>query len=270
MKILITGSNGFIAQNLGDFLSKNHEIYGYEWDPKFLPDVTGFDWVVHLGAISSTTERDVDKVILQNYEFSKWLFNECNTKNVNLQYASSASVYGKTDHFTENGPLRPESPYSWSKYLFDRWVTNQSKKVLVQGFRYFNVYGPKEEKKGNQASVFTKFAIEAKEQKFINVFENSENYLRDFICVADVCKIHEQFLKIEKSDIWNVGTGDCWSFQEIAESMSTKFSVPLIKIPMPDELKGQYQAYTKANISKLIQEIGSYNFVTPFEYIEAL
>lgn len=270
MKILITGSNGFIAQNLGKLLSTEHEIYGYEWDSKNFPEVLGFDWVIHLGAISSTTEKNVDKIILQNYEFSKWLFNECNTKKVNLQYASSASVYGPTEHFTENGPLQPQSPYAWSKYLFDRWVTNQNKNIKVQGFRYFNVYGPKEDHKGAQASVFTKFSKQAAEKNQIELFENSENYKRDFVCVEDVCKIHKMFFEIEKNGIWNIGTGECWSFKEVADAFSTKYSVPVVEIPMPDELKNQYQSYTKANVSHLLETIGNYKFITPFDYISSL
>jgi ADP-L-glycero-D-manno-heptose 6-epimerase len=270
MKILITGANGFIAKNLGKFLSSDHEIYGYEWNDTNFPDVTGLDWVIHLGAISSTTETDVDKVILQNYEFSKWLFLQCNDKKVNFQYASSASVYGSTTHFTENGPLQPISPYSWSKYLFDRWVKNQDKQILCQGFRYFNVYGTGEEHKGDQASVFTKFAKQSQEKDWIEVFEGSENYKRDFVCVKDVCNIHKLFFDIEQSGIWNLGTGQCWSFADIAEAMSQKMSVPVKEIPIPQQLSAQYQKYTCANTSHLIETIGNYKFIDPFEYISSL
>jgi ADP-L-glycero-D-manno-heptose 6-epimerase len=270
MKILITGANGFIAKNLGKFLSSEHEIYGYEWNTSQLPNVAGLDWVIHLGAISSTVERDVHKILLQNYEFSQWLFDQCNKNKVNFQYASSASVYGKTNNFVEEGAVYPESPYAWSKYLFDRWVINQPRDILVQGFRYFNVYGPGEENKGDQASVFTKFKNQAKDKKCIEVFENSDNYKRDFICVHDICQIHKRFLGIDKSDVWNLGTGNCWSFNEIANSMSKKFSVPVVEIPMPDALKGQYQEYTKADTTKLFNTIGSYKFLTPNEYINSL
>ena len=90
MKILITGHNGFIGQNLMSYLETKHEVAGYDFHPENLPLVKDYDWVIHLGAISSTTETDVDKVILHNYEFSKWLFNQCNQYNVNMQYASSA------------------------------------------------------------------------------------------------------------------------------------------------------------------------------------
>ena len=156
MKILVTGDKGFIARHLIDKLKTEHEIHGYDYHENHNPSVDGYDWAIHLGAISSTTERDVDKVMLQNYEFSKWLFKECNTRGVNFQYASSASVYGPYEKFGEDDPKQPQSPYAWSKYLFDRWVWQQKHNIIVQGMRYFNVYGPREHK-GTQASPITKF-----------------------------------------------------------------------------------------------------------------
>ena len=83
MKILITGHNGFIGKNLKSRLEKTNHVLGYEWADSQRPDITGLDWVIHLGAVSSTAEKDVDKVMLQNYEFSKWLFSECCVHNVN-------------------------------------------------------------------------------------------------------------------------------------------------------------------------------------------
>ena len=126
------------------------------------------------------------------------MYNECNHTGVNLQYASSASVYGNTDHFTENGKLQPQSPYAWSKYLFDRWVHQQRHFIIVQGFRDFNVYGPGASHKGNQRSVFHKFKEQADENKEILVFEGSKKIKRDFICVADVVEIHKRFFDISK------------------------------------------------------------------------
>ena len=142
MKILITGHKGFIGQNMMSYLESKHEVAGYDFNPEQLPLVKDYDWVIHLGAISSTTETDVDKVILHNYEFTKWLYNQCNAYKVNMQYASSASVYGDTRHFTESGPSDPKSPYAWSKYLFDRWVTGIQPAITFQGFRNINIENP--------------------------------------------------------------------------------------------------------------------------------
>jgi len=266
MKILITGFEGFIGKNLKSFLDKDHELFGYEWDTEFLPEVEGFDWVIHLGAISATTERDIDKVMLQNYEFSKWLFNECNTKGVNFQYASSASVYGCNTDFTEDAPKQPQSYYATSKYLFDRWVMQQQHKVIVQGFRYFNVYGPHEDHKGDQASPVTKFFKQAKENKVIKLFENSDNYKRDFIYVGDCCNIHRYLLGTKETGIFNIGTGIATSFQTVAELVAKRYNAKIETIPMPEELKGQYQEYTCADIQKL-SNVVNINFTKLEEFI---
>ena len=266
MKILITGFEGFIGKNLKPFLDKDHELFGYEWDPEFLPEVEGFDWVIHLGAISATTERDIDKIMLQNYEFSKWLFNECNTKGVNFQYASSASVYGTNTNFSEDAPKQPQSYYATSKYLFDRWVMQQKHNVIVQGFRYFNVYGPYEDHKGDQASPISKFFKQAKTDKVIKLFENSDNFKRDFIYVGDCCNIHRFLLGTKETGIFNIGTGVATSFQTIAELVAKRYNAKIEIIPMPDTLKGQYQEYTCADIKKL-SNIVNINFTTPEDFI---
>ena len=127
MKILITGHEGFIGRNMTAWMHQepDWEIHGWEWDPVDRPDVKEYDWVVHLGAIADMTDMDVEKIMVQNLEFSQWLFNECKKYNVNLQYASSSSVYGETKDFSEYAPCHPQTPYAWSKYLFDRWVFQQ-------------------------------------------------------------------------------------------------------------------------------------------------
>jgi len=267
MKILITGHKGFIGQNLTLRLQDEHELSGYEWQADYLPEVEGYDWVIHLGAISSTAERNVDKIMLQNYEFSKWLFNQCNLKGVNFQYASSASVYGPYEKFKEEDPKQPQSPYAWSKYLFDRWVTGLSKRnIIVQGFRYFNVYGPLEDHKGHQASPITKFTNQAKETGTISLFENSDKYKRDFIFVGDVCEAHKKLLSSDVSDIYNIGTGTTTSFQQIADIIAKKYDAKIKYVPMPDHLANQYQEYTCADNSKL-SNIVKINFTTVEEYI---
>lgn len=270
MKILITGHKGFIGQNLRLALLNDHELFGYEWDSELLPDVKGFDWVIHLGAISDTTERDVDKIISQNYEFSKWLYNECNRKDVNFQYASSASVYGTSENFNEDAPKNPQSPYAWSKYLFDRWLWNLPyHKIIVQGFRYFNVYGPYEEHKENQASPITKFTKQAKETGKIQLFEDSDQYLRDFVFVGDICKAHIQLLSSQESGLFNIGSGNTTSFQEIAEIIAKKENATIEYIPMPKILEGQYQKYTCADITKL-KNLIKIDFTTVEDYINGL
>jgi len=267
MKILITGHEGFIGKNLAVFLEKDNDLFGYEWDPEFLPDVSVYDWVIHLGAISATTERDIDKVMLQNYEFSKWLYNECNTHGVNLQYASSASVYGVGTDFNEDALKQPQSYYATSKYLFDRWVMQQKHDIIVQGFRYFNVYGPSEDHKGDQASPITKFFKQAQETGVITLFEDSDKYLRDFVYVGDCCNIHRYMLTTTETGIFNIGTGVATSFQTVAELIAKKFNAKIEYVPMPKKLIGQYQEYTCANIERL-SNVVNINFTSPKDFID--
>jgi len=192
----------------------------------------------------------------------------CNLAGTHFQYASSASVYGNTASFKENGDVSPLNAYAWSKYLFDRHVRSCMKefKILVQVFRYFNVYGNDEDKKGDQASPVTKFSNQAKNNSNIQVFENSDKYLRDFVCVDDVCKIHEKMLDNKVSGIFNVGTGEPISFQRVAELVAKKYSAQIEIIPMPEKLQGQYQEYTCADLTELKKNI-EHDFKTVEDFL---
>ena len=253
MKILLTGHKGFIGSNMLKMLEKNeHEVTTFNWgDP--LPAIKGLDWVVHMGAISSTTERDVEKVMLQNYDFSCWLLNQCIAHKVNFQYSSSGSVYGLGTEFKETSPVDPRTPYAWSKYLFERFA-NRKEDIHIQGFRYFNVYGPGEEHKGDQASPVYKFKKQAKETGKIKVFEGSDKCVRDFIPVDKVCETHLKFFNVPESGVWNVGTGKTTSFLDIAK----KYNALIEEIPMPDILKDSYQYYTCADMTKTKQTLKKY------------
>ena len=272
LKILITGPDGFIAKNLKEYLmSKGHGIAEYDFIENVVPDCSQFDKVIHLGAISSTTERNVEKVLQQNLDFSHRLMQVCDMQGVDLIYASSASVYGDGQQFNEDAPKQPQSAYSWSKYLFDRSVEMLSwedYKCNIKGLRFFNVYGENEEHKGDQMSVFHKFRSQAKETGKVHPFEGSDEYLRDFIYIGDVCQIIEKMMHIDEMGIWNVGTGDTTSFGSIASDIASKYNATVEPIPMPSALKGQYQKYTCSDNTKLLGTIGEYKFTTPKEWIE--
>ena len=273
MKILVTGYKGFIGSHVYNFLiEEGHDVVGYDWDESHgcIPYVRDMHWVIHLGAISSTTEKNVSKVFAHNYDFSIKLYNECCAYGVNMQYASSASVYGDLKSFSEDSDCRPLNAYAWSKYMFDRYVhtIDICNKITCQGFRYFNVYGTNEEHKGDQASVFTKFKNQAIQDGKIKVFENSENYKRDFVCVDDIVQVHKQMLWKKDRGVFNVGSGTATSFQKVADLCSKKLGVPIEYIPMPDNLKNQYQEYTKADISKL-NKIVDIKWTTPKQWIDA-
>ena len=265
MNILITGAKGFIGKHLVKRLSKKHNVTEHEWGDQ-LPDLWHYKAVIHTGAISSTTYTDVEQILKQNYEFTIDLIQKATEVGCMIQYSSSASVYGPTDHFTEDGPLLPQSPYAWSKFLVDRWVSSHFFASPVQGFRYFNVYGKGEEHKGDMMSPVSKFTKQAKETGIIKIFKGSENYLRDFICVKDVCAIHEIMLEHRVKGIFNVGTGEATSFKTIAELIATKYNANIEEIDMPIEIRQQYQEFTKANLNSLRKHT-DYKFMQPKTWI---
>lgn len=253
MKILLTGHKGFIGSHLLKKLKEeNHEVSTFDWGEESFPYVAEYEWVIHIGAISSTTEKDIEKIMSQNVDFTQNLYRVCKTYGVNFQFASSASLYGLNDEFKETSPLDPKTPYAWSKYLCERFIMQNIGGNTTQIFRYFNVYGPEgEEHKGNQASPYCQFKKQAEQNGVIKVFEGSENYHRDFIHVSEVVDYHLRFLKCQQSGIFNIGTGTTKSFLDVAKS----FSVPIEEIPMPDILKQSYQKYTCADMTKTNQTI---------------
>jgi len=261
MNILITGHKGFIGKNLWIyFKSKGHDVEGWEYgDTPELLLHKGIDLVIHCGAISSTTETNAEKLMTMNYEFTTDLIVKCLELSIDIQYASSASVYGNSETFKETDDCHPMNGYAWSKYLVDRFVTETlamgSLPINIQGFRYFNAYGKFEGNKGNQASPVTKFKLDAITDESIMLFENSTEYKRDFVCVDDICEVHEKMIDVDVSGIFNVGTGNAVSFAEVGEAIATKYGVTINHIPMPDQLKGSYQTFTEANIDQLSKHI---------------
>lgn len=258
MNILLTGYKGFIGSHLYRALvEQGHNVEVYEWG-EAPGSVFLQDWVIHLGAISSTTEKDVEKIMRQNVDYSIELFDQCSRYGVNFQFASSASVYGMGKEFKEESPVDPRNAYAWSKYLVERHIFQRKQKWVesteakVQVFRYFNVYGPGEDHKKNQASPFYQFQKQAIMNGEVKVFEGSENYKRDFIHVTSIVDYHLRFLEVNKSGIWNFGTGKPMSFLDVAKQLN----VPIKTIPMPDNLKPHYQTYTCADLTRLNDTIG--------------
>ena len=250
MKILVTGASGFIGQNMVNGLREEHEVIPHEWG-QTISDVVGVDWVIHLGAVSSTVEQNISKIYRQNLDFSIKLYEECIKHNVNFQFASSASVYGLKSSFKESAPLDPQNHYSRSKAMFEKYVELRKAPIITQMFRYFNVYGPHEDHKGGQASPHTQFTKQAKETGLIKLFEGSKNYKRDFINVAQIVDYHKQFFSVEESGVWNMGTGVAKSFYDVAKEIARYHTAKLEYIEMPKILKNNYQEFTKADTTKL-------------------
>jgi ADP-L-glycero-D-manno-heptose 6-epimerase len=251
MKILLTGYRGFIGKNMLPILQKDHEVSLMEWGDK-LPSLKGFDWVIHLGANSSTTETNLDLIMEQNLFSSIRILEECIEHGVNLQYASSASVYGKGSVFQEDTPCSPLNHYALSKYLFEQYVKSRdTSNIVVQGFRYFNVFGPHEEHKGKQASPFTQFRRQAVIDREIVLWRGSQNFKRDFIHVNSVIDYHLRFFDVKESGVWNIGTGETRSFQDIAWEIYVEESARIRYIDVPNHILPHYQTYTCADLTKL-------------------
>ena len=252
--IILTGYNGFIGQA---FLKKldPENVYRVEQGGafKFLEEYEDWDnveLIIHQGAISSTTETDIDKIYQYNIKFSIELFKKAIEYNIPVKYASSASVYGRIH--SEFGYMKqtvtPLNFYALSKATVDYWVQDHIDEFkLVQGFRYFNVYGEGEAHKGHQMSPISKFTQQAKEDRVIKVFEDSEYAFRDFVCVDDVVNVVLD--NTSGSGIYDVGTGNPISFEVVAELIAKKEGAEIETIPFPPHLKDKYQEYTCADNS---------------------
>ena len=272
MKILVTGYKGFIGSHICQYLThKGHEVEGFDWVENVVPSVEQYDWVVHCGAISDTTERDVEKVWKHNYEFTMRLLQICDNYQTNIQLASTAAVYGPNKSFNEDDPVYPQTPYAWSKYLVDKFLKDNSINdfgMLVQSFRYFNVYGPGEGHKGDQQSMVSKFQEQASLHNEIKLFKNSEKYKRDLVCVYDVCRIHEEMMSQDISGVFNLGTSKAIDIKSVAELVAKQTGAKIKEIDMPKHLVGQYQEYTCADNAKLHNTIPIRHWITVEEYLK--
>lgn len=260
MNILVTGSKGFIGQNMCSALSAlniSFEVFDIQNSnirPKNL-HIKNYDWVLHLGAISSTTETDVRKIMDLNVSWTVELFEECKKYGTNLQWSSSASVYGKRNKtegtFKESDTANPLNYYAMSKYLIEQYIEKSTYDIIVQGFRYFNVYGNYEEHKGSQASPIYQFTKQAKETGIIKIFKGSDVCLRDFVNVDTITDTHIKMLNIKSSGVWNVGTGNVKSFLDVAQEIARNYGATIHKIDFPEHLKKHYQYYTCSDNTKI-------------------
>lgn len=227
---------------------------------------SGIETVIHMGACSSTTERNFDYLWSNNFEFSKSLWNYCAENRVPFIYASSAATYGDgTQGFDDKRDidlLRPLNGYGYSKQIFDLWIKHQAKVFPPQyvGLKFFNVYGPNEYFKGSMASMVFHGYKQIREHGSIRLFKSCNpayqdgEQLRDFVYVKDVCSVILWILRNpEVSGLFNVGTGRAQSFRELAEATFHALGMePKIEyIEMPDYLREKYQYYTKAEMDKL-------------------
>lgn len=251
---------------LGDYLDKDDFLMRVEAELRGedagLPPI---DAIFHEGACSDTTEWDGRFMLENNFEYSKVLLHYCQHKGIPFLYASSAATYGGSEVFVEAPEHeKPLNVYGYSKLLFDQYVRARWNEFTSQvvGFRYFNVYGPREQHKGKMASVAYHHHTQVSAGENPRLFGAWDGFeagmqSRDFVYVGDVVDVNLWFLDHpEHSGIFNLGTGRAEPFKAIAEAVIGYYGKGAIDfIDFPDELKGRYQSYTRGDISHL-RDIG--------------
>jgi ADP-L-glycero-D-manno-heptose 6-epimerase len=226
-------------------------------DARFLEGVQA---VFHQGACSATTEWNGKYMMDNNYVYSQELLAACQLAKVPFMYASSASVYGDGPVFSEG--LTNEKPlnvYGYSKFLFDQYVRRVLPKATapIVGFRYFNVYGPREQHKGSMASVafhLHQQILKGENPKLFGAYDGYEagGQSRDFVYVGDVAAVNLWAWQQGISGIFNLGTGRAQPFREVAEAVIAYHGKGEITyVDFPEHLKGRYQSFTQADMSGL-------------------
>jgi len=296
--IIITGAGGFIGSNLiadlsdsgnlpvlaCDYWGKDdkwrnvakHFVADFIRPDQLLPFIRGASFdvsaVVHMGAISATTERDVDRLISENIRLTLDLWDLCTEFQIPFLYASSAATYGALEAglLDDQRPaamaqLRPLNAYGWSKLATDRIIMQRVADGMPSppqwcGLKFFNVYGPNEYHKGDMQSVVAKFFANVRDRKPIRLFKSHRTCVldgaqsRDFIYVKDCVSVMRWLLKNQSvSGLFNVGTGEARSFRDLITAIASALDVPIEFnfTPMPEHLEARYQYFTQADISKL-------------------
>ncbi len=248
-------------------------------------DETEIKAVYHMGACSSTTERDVDYLMYNNVDYSKILFSVCTEFNVPLVYASSAATYGAgengySDTHDTVEKLMPLNAYGYSKQLVDEWALRQSDTPPKWfGVKFFNVYGPNEYHKGNMKSVVAQAYKQIGDTGSMKLFKSYDDkyedggQLRDFVYVKDCVNAMVRLMSEDhggKNGILNLGTGKARSFKDLVSATFKAMNKEEIieYIDMPDSLKDQYQYFTEAKMDKINAIFSDFKFHSLEEGIE--
>lgn len=236
--------------------------------------------IVHLGACSSTTEKDADYLFDNNLTYSIELAEFAEKHNIRFIYASSAATYGDgaqgySDKSFES--LVPMNCYGFTKHLFDQWVIDNGLKDKFTGIKYFNVFGPNEFHKDNMASMVYKSYKQVKEFGRVKLFKSNHkdfkdgDQKRDFLYVKDTVNVMWEIFNNPKiAGIYNLGTGKSRSWNDLAYAVFAALYIePKIEyIDMPDYLSGQYQNFTEADMTKLHEAGLNYNFMSLEESVK--
>lgn len=304
--ILITGGSGFIGSVLAKQLNalghtdlvivdkledsiKWKNLRGIKYldyihaDELFNGDyddlIAQTDLIFHMGACSSTTEKNMDFLMKNNVAYSQALFRFAATKNIPFIYASSAATYGAgefgyNDNHDGISQLMPLNPYGYSKQLVDEWILKEETKPDHWfGLKFFNVFGPNEYHKEEMRSLVHKSFEQIKSSGKVKLFKSHRpdfkdgEQLRDFIYVKDVVGAMIELAdpeKAEHSGIYNLGTGVARSFLDLTKATFKSMGIaPNIEfIDMPEALRGQYQYYTQAEVDKLMNALPGFEFTS--------
>ena len=236
------------------------------------------DSIIHMGANSSTTEKDADHLFSNNYLYTKELAQYCLEKNIRFIYASSAATYGDgslgfDDDENKLATLRPLNMYGYSKQLFDLWAKRNDAFDKIVGLKYFNVFGPNEYHKGDMRSVVHKAFEQVRDTGKVRLFKSLNpkykdgEQLRDFIYIKDAVEMTLFFLdKPNTSGLFNIGSGKARTWNDLVTALFKAMNKPvkIEYIELPQHLQDKYQYFTEANIVK-IKKAG---FTTPTTSLE--
>ena len=289
---IVTGAAGFIGRNtvaelnargntdllLVDQLGTDEKwqnLLGLHFEDLIAPDdllkriadntLGRIDSIIHLGACSATTERDADYLLRNNYHYTRTLCEWSLAHDVRFVYASSAATYGDgargySDDDRITPTLRPLNMYGYSKHMFDLWALKHGLFERIVGLKYFNVFGPYEDHKGDMRSVVQKSFHQIGKSGEISLFKSyKEGYAdgeqkRDFIYVKDAVAVTLHFARHrERSGLFNCGTGIARTWKDLATAvfaaMGKKPNIKMIEMPL--HLQGKYQYFTQAEMTKL-------------------
>jgi len=243
-----------------DFINKNDFINNLEKGLQY-----NFEAIIHMGANSSTIEKDADHLIKNNYEYTKRLAQFSLANKVRFIYASSGATYGDGSRSFDDdentvGALNPLNMYGYSKQLFDIWAIKQKIMNSIAGLKYFNVYGPNEYHKGDMRSVVHKAFEQIRDEGCVKLFKSKNvNYkdgeqMRDFIYVKDAVDMTLWFLtNKDKNGLYNIGSGNARSWNDLVAAIFNAMEMPvhINYIEMPKHLEHKYQYFTEAKIDKI-------------------